>query len=235
MRAAVVLFPGLNAETEMLRTLGLAGVPTYVARHTEGELAPDTTLAVIPGGFSYGDYLRCGAIAKVAPIVGALRRHVALGGYLLGVCNGFQILTEVGLLPGALTRNESLRFVCKDLFVRVDAEGPFTPRSAVKSTLMLPVAHGEGRYVADPALAAKLEREGLIAFRYCDAEGVVSERANPNGSTSSIAGIYGGPSKNVLGLMPHPERMSEPMLGGVDGRVLFDGIAATMRLRPTGT
>jgi phosphoribosylformylglycinamidine synthase len=230
MRAAVVLFPGLNAETEMIRTVrDVAGIPTYVARHTDTALEPGTTLAVIPGGFSYGDYLRCGAIAKVAPILPALREHADRGGYLLGVCNGFQVLTEAGILPGALTRNESLKFVCKDVFLRVDADGPFTKGVATR-VLRLPVAHGEGRYVADAALVATLEREGRIAFRYCDGRGEVPADANPNGSVSNIAGIYGGKNKNVLGLMPHPERMSEAVLGGVDGRVLFDSIARTMRL-----
>ena len=230
MRAAIVLFPGLNAETEMIRTVrDVAGIPVYVARHTDVALEPGTTLAVIPGGFSYGDYLRCGAIAKVAPIVAALRSHADRGGYVLGVCNGFQVLTEAGLLPGALTRNESLRFVCKDVHVIVEAEGPFT-KAAGGRVLRLPVAHGEGRYVADAATEAALVQGGRVALRYCDADGKVTAAANPNGSTSSIAGIYGGPHKNVLGLMPHPERMSEPLLGGTDGRILFDSVAGFMRM-----
>ena len=230
MRAAVVSFPGLNAETEMIRTLrDIAGIPTYVARHTDAALESDTTLAVIPGGFSYGDYLRCGAIAKVAPIIAALRTHADRGGFVLGVCNGFQILTEAGMLPGALTRNESLQFVCRDVHVIVDAKGPFTPDKG--RVLRLPVAHGEGRYVADADLVRKLEREDRVAFRYCDVDGGVSASSNANGSVGSIAGIYGGPSKNVLGLMPHPERMSETLLGGIDGRVLFDAIAKADRGR----
>jgi phosphoribosylformylglycinamidine synthase len=228
MRAAVVLFPGLNAETEMIRTLrDLAGIPTYVARHTDAALEPGTTLAVIPGGFSFGDYLRCGAIAKVAPVIAALRAHADRGGFVLGVCNGFQVLTEAGMLPGALTRNESLRFVCRDVFVTVDAAGPFTPER--QRVLCLPVAHGEGRYVAAPEVVRALEREGRVALRYCDASGKPAPGSNPNGSVGAIAGIYGGPHKNVLGLMPHPERMSEPLLGGTDGRVLFDAIAEAMR------
>ncbi len=226
MRAAVVLFPGLNAETEMIRTLrDIAGIPTYVARHTDAALEPGTTLAVIPGGFSYGDYLRCGAIAKVAPIVAALRTHADRGGFVLGVCNGFQVLTEAGLLPGALTRNDSLQFVCRDVHVIVEAVGPFTPAADKARVLRLPVAHGEGRYVAEPDVVRRLEREGRVAFRYCEADGRVTASSNANGSVGSIAGIYGGPSKNVLGLMPHPERMSEALLGGTDGRVLFDAIA----------
>jgi len=235
MHAAVILFPGLNAETEMIRTLrDIVSIPTTVVRHTEKSLGAGTTLAVIPGGFSYGDYLRCGAIAKVAPILEALREHAARGGYIIGVCNGFQVLTEVGLIPGALTRNESLRFACHDVHLKVEGAGPFTPEYSQR-LLRMPIAHGEGRYVANAATLATLEREGRIAYRYADASGNITPTANPNGSASNIAGVYGGANKNVLGLMPHPERMSEPALGGVDGRALFDAIAALMTKEARGT
>jgi phosphoribosylformylglycinamidine synthase len=219
MRAAVVLFPGLNADAEMIRTLELAGASVTTVWHAEAELPKGTDLVAIPGGFSYGDYLRCGAIAKVGKIMTAVVAHAERGGYVLGVCNGFQILTECGLLPGALTRNENLRFECRDVHVKVSADGPFSP--PVGSVLRLPIAHGEGRYQAAPDVLARLRGEGRVALVYCDSAGAVSPDANPNGSALAIAGIYGGPSKNVLGLMPHPERMSEDCLGGKDGLELF--------------
>ncbi len=221
MRACVVVFPGSNADAEMIHTLrDVCGAPTTVVWHTDASLPPGTDLVAIPGGFAYGDYLRCGAIAKVSPIVPALRAHAQRGGYVLGVCNGFQILTEVGLLPGALTRNVQQRFECGDWHVKVTAEGPFT--RGVGDVWRLPIAHGEGRYQADERTLRQLEDEGLVGLRYCTAGGALEERANPNGSLHAIAGIYGGPRKNVFGLMPHPERMSEAILGCADGRKLFD-------------
>ncbi len=223
MRACVVVFPGSNADAEMIRTLRVVcGAPTTVAWHTASELPQGTDLVAIPGGFSFGDYLRCGAIAKGSPIVPAIRAHAQRGGWVLGVCNGFQILTEVGLLPGALTRNAHQRFECGDWHVKVTAPGPFTrePHEIWK----LPIAHGDGRYQADPLTLRRLEDDGLIGLRYCTPDGVIADSANPNGSLRSIAGIYGGPRKNVFGLMPHPERMSDPALGGVDGRRLFEAV-----------
>jgi phosphoribosylformylglycinamidine synthase subunit PurQ / glutaminase len=222
MRAAVVLFPGLNADAEMIRTLTLAGAEVTTVWHGDSSLPAGTDLVAIPGGFSYGDYLRCGAIAKVGPIMHAVAEHAARGGRVLGVCNGFQILTECGLLPGALTRNQHLRFECRDIFVKVEGDGPFTRGNARRgSVLRLPIAHGEGRYQAAPDVLARLEGEGRIALVYCTRDGAVTDEANPNGSVRNVAGIYGGPSKNVLGLMPHPERMSEECLGGTDGLELF--------------
>lgn len=214
MRAAVVLFPGLNADAEMIRTLEIAGAKVSTAWYADSALPSGTDLVAIPGGFSYGDYLRCGAIAKVGPIMKAITDHAARGGYVLGVCNGFQILTECGLLPGALTRNVNMRFECRDILVKVTAEGPFTPE--VGTILRLPIAHGEGRYQASPDVLAKLDAEGRIALVY--------EGEDPNGSVRHIAGIYGGPNKNVLGLMPHPERMSEECHGGTDGLSLFTAV-----------
>lgn len=222
MRAAVVLFPGLNADAEMVRTLTLVGAEVRTVWHTETTLPAGTDLVAIPGGFSYGDYVRCGAIAKVGPIMRAVAGHASRGGLVLGVCNGFQILTECGLLPGALTRNAHLRFECRDIHVRVEADGPFTQGAAKRgSVLRLPIAHGEGRYQVRPDELARLRAEERIAFVYCTPEGDVTEESNPNGSVENIAGVYGGPSKNVLGLMPHPERMSELCLGGEDGAALF--------------
>lgn len=224
MHATVVVFPGSNADSEMVHTLrDIVQVRTSVAWHRDSELPAATDLVAIPGGFSYGDYLRCGAIAKVSPIIGAIRRHAERGGYVLGVCNGFQILTEAGLLAGALTRNAHLRFECRDVFVTPVADGPFT--TGLPRVLRLPIAHAEGRYQAAPEVLAALEREGKIALKYCDRSGDLSESANPNGSLAAIAGIYGGPNKNILGLMPHPERMSEPLVGGADGRAIFDAVA----------
>jgi phosphoribosylformylglycinamidine synthase len=225
MRACVVVFPGINADAELVHTLrDVCGAPTTVAWHTDTALPAGTDLVAIPGGFSYGDYLRTGAIARVSPVVEAIRAHAARGGFVLGICNGFQILTEIGLLPGALTRNAQLRFECGDWHVKVTGAGPFTPKTG--TVWRLPVAHGEGRYQASPATLAELEGEGLIGLRYCTPQGEVTSAANPNGSLDSIAGVYGGKAKNVFGLMPHPERMSEAILGSADGRALFDAILA---------
>src|SRR5262245_24978980 len=197
MHATVVIFPGSNADAEMIHTLrGVLQVHTSTAWHRDPDLPAGTDLVAIPGGFSYGDYLRCGAIAKTSPIVAAIRRHAARGGFVLGVCNGFQILTEAGLLPGALTQNAHLRFECRDVFVATDAEGPFT--RGIPRVLRLPIAHAEGRYQADPETIRRIEGEGLVAFRYCDEAGNVTPAANPNGSLHGIAGIYGGPARNVL-------------------------------------
>lgn len=225
MLAVVPIFPGTNAQTEMVRTLrDVLGVPTSACWHTSHELPADTTLVALPGGFSYGDYLRSGALAAASPIVGAVCRFAAAGGLVLGVCNGFQILCEAGLLPGALRRNAQLRFECREVHVRVAAEGPFTPE--LGTVLRLPIAHAEGAYCVPPRTLAELERSGAIALYYCEEDGRVTEAANPNGSVANIAGIYGGPARNVLGLMPHPERMSEPLHGGQDGRRLLEAVIA---------
>jgi phosphoribosylformylglycinamidine synthase subunit PurQ / glutaminase len=223
MHAAVIVFPGTNADAEMVRTLReVCGAKVTLVWHTETTLPTGTDLVALPGGFSYGDYLRSGALAKVSPVLGAIRDHAAKGGYVLGVCNGFQILTEVGLLPGALTRNAHLRFECSLVHVVVSAEGPFTPKTG--DVWKLPIAHADGCYQATPEVLAVLEAEGRVALRYASRSGEVVPDANPNGSASAIAGIYGGPRKNVFGLMPHPERMSEAVHGGVDGRRLFDAV-----------
>jgi phosphoribosylformylglycinamidine synthase len=203
----------------MMRTLELAGFAAVRVWFTDTTIPAGTDLVAVPGGFSYGDYLRCGAIAKVGPIMRAVADHANRGGYVLGVCNGFQILTECGLLPGALTRNAHLRFECRDIFVRVVGDGPFSPK--LGTVLRLPIAHGEGRYQATPQVLARLDGEGRIALLYTTASGEATDAANPNGSVRNIAGIYGGPAKNVLGLMPHPERMSEACLGATDGLELF--------------
>jgi phosphoribosylformylglycinamidine synthase I len=227
MRATVIVFPGSNAEAELVRTVrDVCGAETRVTWHTETALPDRTDLVAIPGGFSYGDYLRCGAIAKVSPIVPAIVAHAARGGFVLGVCNGFQILTEIELLPGALTQNQKLRFACRDVHLKVESTGPFTPHAG--EVWRLPIAHAEGRYQASPEVMKVLEGEGRIGLVYSTVDGHVTEDANPNGSQRSIAGIYGGPRKNVFGLMPHPERMSEPALGGTDGKKLFDAVLSSV-------
>src|SRR5689334_9789163 len=181
MRATVVGFPGSNADVEMIHVLrDVVGMTTTVAWHKDDQLPGPTDLVAIPGGFAHGDYLRCGAIAKVSPIMADVRRHAERGGYVLGVCNGFQILTEAGLLPGALTRNQHLRFECRDIFLTPVAEGPFT--SGLSKVVRVPIAHAEGRYQADPPTLRKLEADGAIALRYCDELGRVTDAANPNGS-----------------------------------------------------
>ena len=229
MRAAVVVFPGSNADAEMIHTLrDVLGVTTEIVWHKDRELPGAIDLVALPGGFAYGDYLRCGAICRASPIIGAIRAHAAAGGLVLGVCNGFQILTEVGLLPGALTRNAHLRFECGDTWVTPVADGPFT--AGLPKALRLPIAHAEGRYQIDAAGLATLEASGRIALRYSDAKGVASE-TGPNGSLRGIAGVYGGERKNVMGLMPHPERQSEPLHGGTDGRLLFDAAVRSLAAR----
>ena len=223
MHATVVVFPGSNADGELIHALrDIVGVTTAVAWHKDDHLPGPTDLVAIPGGFAHGDYLRCGAIAKVSPIMADIRRHAERGGYVLGICNGFQILTEAGLLPGALTRNQHLRFECRDIFLTPAAEGPFT--SGLPKVLRMPVAHAEGRYQADEPTLRKLEAERAIALRYCDETGEVTAEANPNGSVQGIAGVYGGARKNIMGLMPHPERMSEALVGGADGRQIFEAL-----------
>ena len=229
MHATVVVFPGSNADIEMIHALrDIAGMTTAVAWHKDDRLPEPTDVVAIPGGFAHGDYLRCGAIAKVSPIMADIRRHAERGGYVLGVCNGFQILTEAGLLPGALTRNQHLRFECRDVFLTPVSEGPFT--TGLAKVLRVPIAHAEGRYQADEVTLRGLVANDAIALRYCDENGSVTESANPNGSVQSIAGVYGGGRKNILGLMPHPERMSEALVGGSDGRQIFEAL-----LRATAT
>jgi phosphoribosylformylglycinamidine synthase len=222
MKAVVVQFPGSNADFDAWHTLSeVLGVPTTRVFHKDTALPEGTDLVVLPGGFSHGDYLRCGAIARFSPIVTAVRAHADRGGYVLGICNGFQILTEAGMLPGALTRNVHLRFECRDVVVRVDADGFFT-RGLLGRVLRLPIAHAEGRYQASEDVLRMLEDEDRVAFRYVPLDPVFTARGgNPNGSLRDIAGIYGGEARNILGLMPHPERAAEPLLGNDHGKLLF--------------
>ncbi len=224
-RIAIVRFPGSNADFDALHACrDVLGQDAYYVFHRETDLN-QADAVVIPGGFSYGDYLRPGAIACFSPIVPAVRAFALGGGPVLGICNGFQVLTELQLLPGALTRNAGLRFECRDVFLRVEATGVFTGQPG--QVLRLPIAHADGRYQCDDATYARLEAEGRIAFRYCTEDGDLEEgyETNPNGSRGNIAGVYNG-AGNVLGLMPHPERAAESILGNDQGRVLLDALVA---------
>jgi phosphoribosylformylglycinamidine synthase I len=227
MKAAVVLFPGSNREGDAVRAIEAAsGHKPTIVWHAEHDLPAGTDLVVLPGGFSYGDYLRCGAIAGRAAIMDAVRAHAARGGLVLGICNGFQILCEGGLLPGVLMRNKDLRFVCKMQHLRVErADTAYTSAYKAGQIIKVAIAHGEGNYEADDETIARLEGDGRVAFRYCDANGVVGGLANPNGSTHDIAGIY-SEKRNVLGLMPHPENLIDPLVGGIDGFGLFKSLVA---------
>jgi phosphoribosylformylglycinamidine synthase len=225
MKSAVVVFPGSNRERDAGRALRDAtGHEPHYVWHADTELPAGTDLVVLPGGFSYGDYLRCGAIAGRAHIMDAVRAHAARGGLVLGICNGFQILVESGLLPGVLMRNAGLRFLCHMQHLKVErADTRFTRAYAPGQVIKVAIAHGEGNYVADSETIARLEGEGRVAFRYCDENGAVGGSANPNGSANAIAGIY-SEGLNVLGMMPHPENLIDSLVGGTDGRGLFESL-----------
>jgi phosphoribosylformylglycinamidine synthase I len=231
MIAAVVTFPGSNRERDIARALrDVTGRAPQMVWHAERALPGSIDLVVLPGGFAYGDYLRCGAIAARSPIMDAVRAHAARGGLVLGVCNGFQILVESGLLPGVLLRNADLKFVCRRQHLRVERnDTAFTSEYSSGEVIEVCIAHGEGNYVADEETIARLEADGRVAFRYCDADGGLGGAANangsnPNGSMNDIAGIYSA-GLNVLGLMPHPENLVDPLVGGTDGRPLFASLA----------
>src|SRR5580704_5270997 len=225
MKSAVLVLPGINRERDMARALKLiSGHEPAMVWHAETALPQDTDLVVVPGGFSYGDYLRCGAIAARAPVMDAVRDHAARGGLVLGVCNGFQILCEAGLLPGVLMRNARLKFICKDVHLRVErSDSPFTRGYNAGQVIRVPVAHGEGNYVADAETIARLEGEGRVLYRYVAPTGALDPAWNVNGATNAIAGIM-NERGNVLGMMPHPENHIEAELGVTDGRGLFLGL-----------
>ncbi len=225
MKSAVLVFPGINRERDMARALTLiSGRAPAMVWHADTALPPGTDLLVIPGGFSYGDYLRCGAIAARAPIITAVRGFARRGGLVLGVCNGFQILCEAGLLPGVLMRNAQLRFICRDVHLRVErSDTPFSRGYNAGQVIRVPVAHGEGSYIADGKTIARLEGEGRVLFRYCSPDGVVDPVWNHNGAMNAIAGIL-NERGNVLGMMPHPENHVEASMGSTDGRGLFAGL-----------
>ena len=228
-RVGVVVFPGSNCD----RDAGSAWTElnlgeTVYLWHEDTDLA-GVDAVVIPGGFSYGDALRAGAIARFAPIMPAVARFADAGGLVAGICNGFQIVCEAGLLPGALARNSGLRFVCRHIFLRVEnRETPFTSEYQVGQVLRVPIAHGEGRFECDDQTHAELVAENRVVFRYCDAAGNLTPGANPNGSRDHIAGIVGGPRNNILGMMPHPERAIRAALGSNDGAGLWRAVRANL-------
>lgn len=224
MNVAVLQFPASNCDQDAVHALRLLGYSARYVWHKETGLG-GAEAVLVPGGFSYGDYLRCGAIARFSPVMGAVQAFAANGGLVIGICNGFQILCESGLLPGALVRNRGLRFCCEHVHVRVaNGSSSFTNRVAAGTVLRLPIAHGEGCYFADDATLAALGAGGQILWQYCDATGAVTDAANPNGSLENIAGICNA-AGNVAGLMPHPERACEALLGSDDGRWIFESMA----------
>jgi phosphoribosylformylglycinamidine synthase I len=228
MKFGVVVLPGSNCDHDAVHvTRDVLGAEVELLWHKETDLR-GADCVIIPGGFAYGDYLRAGALAKFAPVMEPIRRHAAYGGMVFGICNGFQVLTEAGLLPGALMRNQHLRFLGRDVFLRVEeTDTPFTRELERGAVLRVPIAHGEGNYFADDATLDELERNRQVIFRYCDAEGRITHDANPNGSARNIAGIC-NVGRNVLGMMPHPERCAEALLGNTDGFGIFRSIAASM-------
>jgi phosphoribosylformylglycinamidine synthase I len=230
MKSAVVIFPGSNRDHDALVALeAVTGSRPIAIWHAETTLPP-LDLILLPGGFSYGDYLRSGAIAARAPVMRAVAERAAAGVPVLGICNGFQILCEAGLLPGVLMRNASLKFVCREVHLRVEtAASPFTGRYRKGEVIRAPVAHGDGNYRCDAATLARLKGEDRVMFRYVDAAGAVTPEADPNGSLDAIAGIL-NERRNVLGMMPHPENLIEPLHGGSDGRRLFESIADSLRV-----
>lgn len=219
MKAAVLVFPGSNCDRDLKRAFEQAGFSVDMVWHKDTKLPEGVDLVGVPGGFSYGDYLRCGAIAAQSPISGALKSHADRGGYVFGVCNGFQILTEIKLLPGALLQNMSTRYICKTVELRVEnTQSAFTTAYEQGAVIEVPIAHHEGNYQADAETLARLNGEGRVAFRYVE---------NPNGAVEDIAGIL-SENRRVLGMMPHPERACEPLHGGTDGAGVFAGLAQAL-------
>lgn len=228
MRAAVVVFPGSNCDRDMAVALRAAtGQAPDMVWHRDTSLPAGVDLVALPGGFSFGDYLRCGAIAARSPIMAAVAAHAGRGGAVLGVCNGWQLLTEAGLLPGVLLRNRDTRFLCKLASLKVAAPSAFTDGYAPEQVLRIPIAHHDGNFKADAATLDALEAERRVAFRYVDAAGEVTDEANPNGSDRAIAGVL-SENRRVLGMMPHPERAISPTLGSTDGAALFRGLVESL-------
>lgn len=228
MRAVVIVFPGSNCDRDVAVSLKNAmGSEPEMVWHGDVDI-PKTDLIVLPGGFSYGDYLRCGAMAAQSPIMKDVVAKAHAGVPVLGICNGFQLLTEAGLLPGAMLRNANLKYICKDVLLRVERNDTAFSRHYDKGEIIqIPIAHHDGNYFADSDTLARLEDTDRIAFRYCDSEGTITDQANPNGSVNNIAGIYND-SGTILGLMPHPERLADMQLGGNDGMPLFDSLMETL-------
>ena len=227
LKFGIIVFPGSNCDRDVAWvTQGLLNQPTRMIWHETSDLS-DIDVVVIPGGFSYGDYLRCGAIARFSPVMQATLKHAEQGKLVLGICNGFQVLTEMGLLPGALVRNRDLHFICDRVPLRVErTDLPWTPAYQPRQVITLPIAHGEGSYYADAATLQELEANHQVVFRYCNALGESDNASNPNGSLNHIAGIC-NLQGNVLGMMPHPERAADSALGAIDGMALFKSLITT--------
>ena len=223
MKSSVIVFPGSNCDRDVAVALEKFQIKNQMVWHNEVSL-PKSDLVVLPGGFSYGDYLRTGCIASKSRIINDVVKHAKKGGLLLGICNGFQILIEAGLLPGVLLRNKKLRFISKNVFLKViNINNQFCLNYKKKNIIKLPIAHNEGNFFADNKILQELESKNLIAFKYCDAKGIANKVSNPNGSSNNIAGIL-NISKNILGMMPHPERFIDPLLSGEDGSIMFEGL-----------
>ena len=228
MNFAVLQFPASNCDQDAIHAARLLGHSARYVWHKETSLG-DADVVIVPGGFSYGDYLRCGAIARFSPVMQAVKQFADNGGLVLGVCNGFQVLTEAGLLPGALVRNRDLQFHCEHIFLKpATTDSPFTNKIPTGKILRIPIAHGEGCYFADSETLAKLKANNQILWQYCDATGNLTDTANPNGSLLNIAGVC-NERRNVAGLMPHPERASEDILGSADGRLIFESMIAALQ------
>jgi phosphoribosylformylglycinamidine synthase subunit PurQ / glutaminase len=228
MKFSIIVFPGSNCDHDAYHAAKhVLGQEAEFVWHKETDLK-GADVVVLPGGFSHGDYLRTGAIARFSPVMAAVRDFAQSGAPVLGICNGFQILCEAGLLPGAMLRNRDLKFHCEHVCVRVEqTDTPFTSRAAAGQVLRIPIAHGEGNYYAEPQVVAALEASRRVIFRYCDAHGQATDAANPNGAVNGIAGIC-SERRNVVGLMPHPERACEPVLGSADGLVLFESVVTEL-------
>ena len=223
MKSSVIVFPGSNCDRDVAVALKKFQIKNQMVWHDETNL-PKTDLVVLPGGFSYGDYLRTGSIASKSKIINDVINHAKKGGLILGICNGFQILIETGLLPGALLRNKKLRFLSKNVFLKViNTDNQFCLNYKNRDIIELPIAHNEGNYFANDELLKNLENNNLIAFKYCNKKGNIEKDSNPNGSSNNIAGILNS-KKNILGMMPHPERLIDPLLSGEDGSILFKGL-----------
>ena len=226
MKSSVIVFPGSNCDRDVAVALKKFQIKNQMIWHDETNL-PKTDLVVLPGGFSYGDYLRTGSIASKSKIINDVIKHAKKGGLILGICNGFQILIETGLLPGALLRNKKLRFLSKNVFLKViNTDNQFCLNYKNRDIIKLPIAHNEGNYFANDELLKNLENNNLIAFKYCNKKGNIEKNSNPNGSSNNIAGIL-STKKNILGMMPHPERLVDPILSGEDGSIMFESLLRT--------
>ena len=223
MKSSVIVFPGSNCDRDIAVALEKFKIKNQMVWHDE-TILPKSDLVILPGGFSYGDYLRTGCIASKSRIINDVIEHAKKGGLILGICNGFQILIETGLLPGVLLRNEKLRFLSKNIFLKVlNLDNQFCLNYKEKDIIELPIAHNEGNYFANNELLQTLEDKNLIAFKYCDEKGNINKNSNPNGSSNNIAGIL-NIEKNILGMMPHPERLIDPLLSGEDGSIMFESL-----------